>query len=137
MNGSLPVLPASLPPAIFEAAAGRPPRTGSIDGRQRPLPGSAVSRQVTGQVPIPPIAKQFSGSVNPQRAQSPLRRQFTPTSGPPPPPPQIQTSNEVPWVINQQDKAKFDAYFTEVDSGNKGFITGMTSCFFDVVIHNN
>ena len=125
MNGSLPVLPTVLPQGLFDAAARGPlnrPVTGDV--RQRPPP-PGPPRQLTGQIPaVPPIPKQFSGGVNPPRTQSPLRRHITPPPGPPPPL-APQSVADIPWVITPQDKVKFDSHFAELDTGNKGYITGI------------
>ncbi|KAK6502989.1 hypothetical protein TWF481_008025 [Arthrobotrys musiformis] len=118
MNGSLPALPTSLPQAIFDAAS-RSPRPPTGDGRQRPSPGPGP-RVAPPNIPtVPPIPRQFGAT----RAQSPLRQQYTP---PPMPPPSAAPPGpvDIPWVITAVEKQKFDNHFTEVDAGNKGFITG-------------
>ncbi|EPS41061.1 hypothetical protein H072_5044 [Dactylellina haptotyla CBS 200.50] len=118
MNGSLPALPNSLPQALFDAA-GRGPRPATSEGRQRPSPVPSTRAVPPGVPTVPPIPRQF----NPTRAQSPLRQQYTPPPMPPPtaaPPGPV----EVPWAITALEKAKFDSHFQEVDTGNKGFITG-------------
>ncbi|KAF3095507.1 hypothetical protein TWF569_011597 [Orbilia oligospora] len=118
MNGSLPVLPTSLPQALFDAAS-RSPRPPTGDGRQRPSPG-AGPRVVPPSIPtVPSIPRQFGAT----RAQSPLRQQYTP---PPMPPPSTAPPGpvDIPWAITAVEKQKFDNHFTDVDTGNKGFITG-------------
>ncbi|KAF3931763.1 hypothetical protein ABW19_dt0201307 [Dactylella cylindrospora] len=117
MNGSMPALPSSLPPALFDAAL-RGPRPSTSDGRQRPSPGPGPRPVPAGVPTVPPIPRQF----NPTRAQSPLRQQFTPP--PMPPPNAVPSPTDVPWAITAVEKAKFDNHFQEVDTGNKGFITG-------------
>lgn len=104
------MLPQMLPPALYEAAAGRP---GTRNGPERRQTGRSMP-------PVPPIPKQFSG---PQagRAQSPLSRQFTPPAQQPP----IQRDNTGGWAIKPEDKARFDQVFLTVDKANSGFITGM------------
>lgn len=113
-NGTLQALPTVLPPALYEAASGRP--------QVRP----AERRPTGGRIPppmptVPPIPKQFSGG----RAQSPLSRQFTPPgplhpnlSGGGPPP----SGGE--WAITPREKAEFDNLFNTVDRTGRGFITG-------------
>ncbi|TGZ76987.1 hypothetical protein EX30DRAFT_388717 [Ascodesmis nigricans] len=106
--GTMPILPQMLPPALYDAAAGRPSTRGGPDRR-------GTGR---GMPPVPPIPKQFSG---PQagRAQSPLSRQFTPPIQQQP----IQRDN-TGWAIKAEDKARFDQVFLTVDKANHGFITG-------------
>ncbi|KAK6361687.1 hypothetical protein TWF730_005401 [Orbilia blumenaviensis] len=118
MNGSLPALPASLPQAIFDAAS-RSPRPPTGDGRQRPPPGPGPRAGPPTIPTVPPIPRQFGAT----RAQSPLRQQYTP---PPIPPPSAAPPGpvDIPWAITAVEKQKFDNHFTEVDTGNKGFITG-------------
>ncbi|KAK6528738.1 hypothetical protein TWF694_003977 [Orbilia ellipsospora] len=118
MNGSLPALPNSLPQALFDAAL-RGPRPATSEGRQRPSPGPGPRAVPAGIPTVPPIPRQF----NPTRAQSPLRQQYTP---PPMPPPSAAPPGpvDIPWAITAVEKAKFDSHFQEVDTGNKGFITG-------------
>lgn len=113
-NGSLQALPTVLPPALYEAASGRPP---ARPQERRPTGGRAPPNMPT----VPPIPKQFSGG----RAQSPLSRQFTPPgplhpnlSGSAPPPPGGD------WAITPREKQEFDNLFNSVDRTGKGFITG-------------
>lgn len=103
-------LPSSLPPGLYEAAARRgapaPPAN-----RQSMAPG-AIPRQFTGG----------SGSGGPHRAQSPLARQGGGYG--PPPPPLSQQGTGQNWLISQQEKAKFDQFFSTVDTQGQGVITG-------------
>ncbi|ODH45760.1 hypothetical protein GX48_08160 [Paracoccidioides brasiliensis] len=106
-NGTMRILPQSLPPGFYDAAA----RHGGVRI-------STGSRSSTDIPPVPAIPKQFSGSGLPQRAQSPLSR-----------PPQFQSSIPVQstgsdWTITPQEKAHFDTVFTTVDKANLGYITG-------------
>ncbi|KKZ63203.1 hypothetical protein EMCG_02408 [[Emmonsia] crescens] len=105
-NGTMRILPQTLPPGLYEAAARR--------GGVRTSTGSRSSSDIP---PVPAIPKQFSGS-GPQRAQSPLNR-----------PPQFQSTISVQftggdWTITPQEKAHFDTVFTTVDKANLGYITG-------------
>ena len=131
-NGSLQALPNALPPALYDAASGRPLARNQSErrptGRPMPPPMSAV----------PPIPKQFSGG----RAQSPLSRQFTPTGplhpnlsgGPPQPqPPPAAAGGE--WVITPGEKLEFDALFGQVDRTGRGYITGNFALFFEVKVY--
>jgi len=93
-------LPTVLPPGLFEAASRRSP---------------APARQ-----PIPPavgaIPRQFTG---PQRTSSPLARASYGT-----PPPQVAQTTGSNWLITPQEKAKYDTFFVNVDTGKLGYITG-------------
>ncbi|GAB7366027.1 hypothetical protein MBLNU230_g7350t1 [Neophaeotheca triangularis] len=102
-------LPNSLPQGLYEAAArkGAPPPPGN---RQSMAPG-AIPRQFTGG----------SASGGPHRAQSPLARQG---GGYGPPQPLSQQGTGQNWLITQQEKAKFDQFFSTVDTQGLGVITG-------------
>ena len=130
-NGSIPALPQILPPALYDAAAGRPPARAGPDRRpqqqqqQQPPPPPPPGRPMP---PVPPIPKQFSGPQA-QRAQSPLSRNFTP--------PVPQNANAIqreltggpPWAVSPADKQRFDAVFLTVDKTGRGVITGMRAPF--------
>lgn len=100
---AMSALPNTLPAGFYEAAARRgvPPPPGS-----RQAPGAAG------------VARQFSGG--PVRTQSPLAR--PPTYGTPPPMSAQTTGPQ--WLITPQEKAKYDQFFSTVDTQNKGIVTG-------------
>ncbi|KAL2359693.1 hypothetical protein RJZ56_007452 [Blastomyces dermatitidis] len=105
-NGTMRILPQSLPPGLYDAAA----RRGGVRT-------STSSRSSSDIPPVPAIPKQFSGSGT-QRAQSPLNR-----------PPQFQStiptqSTGGDWMITPQEKVHFDTVFGTVDKANLGYITG-------------
>lgn len=110
-SGALPVLPQILPPGLYEAAAGRPPRGGP-------------DRRGPGRPSVPPIPRQFSGS-GAQRAQSPLSRQYTPPVQQAPVQQQSLTGG---WAISPQEKARFDSVFMTVEKSNPDVINGI--CWF-------
>ncbi|CAG8977178.1 hypothetical protein HYALB_00006715 [Hymenoscyphus albidus] len=96
--GALRGLPNVLPAGLYEAAARRPSRQGSI----------------------PVIPRQFSGNPA-QRAGSPLSR---PAYTAPPPQYSQNTGAGPEWLITPSDKAKFDSICITLDKTNRGFITG-------------
>ncbi|KAJ5493389.1 hypothetical protein N7539_002135 [Penicillium diatomitis] len=103
--GTLRVIPQTLPPPLYEAAARRGSGRGSFGAR--------------ANVPaVPNIPKQFSG---PQRASTPLSPNNTGRlafGGPIP----AQPTGD--WLINPQEKAHFDTIFETVDTAKLGSITG-------------
>ncbi|KAM0713546.1 hypothetical protein Q7P37_010508 [Cladosporium fusiforme] len=102
---SMTALPNTLPPGFYQAAArrGAPPPPGN-----RTAPGAAA------------IPRQFSGAGGPPRTQSPLAR--PPTFGTPPPMSAQTTGPQ--WLITPQEKAKYDQFFSTVDTQNNGIING-------------
>jgi len=103
---AMTALPNTLPAGFYQAAArrGAPPPPGS-----RTAPGAAgVPRQFSG------------GSVGPARTQSPLAR---PPAYGTPPPMSAQTTGPQ-WLITPQEKAKYDQFFSSVDTQHKGVVTG-------------
>lgn len=103
---AMTALPSVLPPGLYEAAARR---------------GAAPTSRPQSAVVPPPgaIPRQFTG----QRAQSPLAR-----ATPPPqyatPPPQVAQTTGSNWLITPQEKARFDQFFSSVDTAGSGFLTG-------------
>ncbi|KAL1306454.1 hypothetical protein AAFC00_005152 [Neodothiora populina] len=99
---TLTALPSVLPPGLYEAAArrGAPPPHGSRNSGSIP---SAIPRQLTGT----------------QRAQSPLARA---TYGTPPPPMSAQSTGG--WLITPQEKAKYDQFFSSIDTAGIGHLSG-------------
>ncbi|KAK6004192.1 hypothetical protein QM012_009042 [Aureobasidium pullulans] len=94
--------PNVLPPALFEAAARRPNPTGRSS--VPPAGPSAIPRQFTG-----PQA----------RAQSPLAR----AAFGPPPAVAAQTTGPT-WLIAPPEKAKYDQFFSSIDTANNGYLSG-------------
>ncbi|WVO23437.1 uncharacterized protein IAS62_004790 [Cryptococcus decagattii] len=127
MANSALVLPATLPPGIYETASGG-----------RPAPAAA---------PISPVVRNNTGPATPMRQQytgggvAPLQQQGTggsigATSGPIPParsfttgsafaPPSRQMSVQNPqWDVTPQAKTTSDGFFSQLDPQNKGVIDG-------------
>lgn len=102
---SMSALPNTLPLGLYEAAARR--------GARPP------SRQSTGMGAIP---RQFTGGPPsaPPRTQSPLAR---PPDFAAPLPLSAQTTG-LPWLVTPQEKAKYDQFFSTIDSQGRGVITG-------------
>ncbi|KAI4719089.1 hypothetical protein E4T48_04607 [Aureobasidium sp. EXF-10727] len=94
--------PNVLPPALFEAAARRPNPTGRSP--VAPAGPTAIPRQFTG-----PQA----------RAQSPLAR----AAFGPPPAMAPQTTGPA-WLIAPPEKAKYDQFFSSIDTANNGHLSG-------------
>ncbi|KAK5122823.1 hypothetical protein LTR85_003738 [Meristemomyces frigidus] len=105
-------LPNTLPPGLYEAAA------------RRGVPGPP-SRQGTGP---PVIPRQFTGGSAgaSARAQSPLAR----PPGYATPPPQHAQTTGTPWLITQQEKAKYDQFFATIDTAGRGIISGEQAVHF-------
>ncbi|THZ33222.1 hypothetical protein D6C91_00007 [Aureobasidium pullulans] len=94
--------PNVLPPALFEAAARRPNPTGRSS--VPPAGPSAMPRQFTG-----PQA----------RAQSPLARAAFGA-----PPPMAPQTTGPAWLIAPPEKAKYDQFFSSIDTANNGVLSG-------------
>ncbi|KAH8555774.1 hypothetical protein BGW37DRAFT_418319 [Umbelopsis sp. PMI_123] len=118
MDGSIASLPTSLPPGIYNSAAGRS------------TPASPIARQFSGDRSLSPsfghrfpssspslqkqaIARQFSGSPLQGQASLSISSAF----------PAPSTAN-VPWDVTDQEKQKFDNFFDKIDSRGTGFIQG-------------
>lgn len=104
---SMTALPNILPAAFYQAAA------------RRGAPPPPVNRAAPNAAGIP---RQFSGSAvgGPPRTQSPLAR--PPTYGTPPPMSAQTTGPQ--WLITPQEKAKYDQFFSTVDTQRRGVVTG-------------
>ncbi|KAI9158533.1 carboxypeptidase [Paramyrothecium foliicola] len=99
-TGTLRALPNVLPSGLYEAAT---MRGAAAAPRQSPTS--------TGMAAIP---RQLSGTVQP-RTSSPLGR---------PPMAMQPTATGSDWAVSPADKARFDQIYTDLDKGNKGFLTG-------------
>lgn len=117
-NPSL-VLPATLPPGVYEQASGG-----------RPPPTSPVVRQNTGtQSPVRP---QYTGQgIQPQRTGQSVSAQ--PTGTPPRPAPSafgsaaFSSSRQMSgaqWDVTPEAKATSDRFFAQLDPQGKGAIEG-------------
>jgi epidermal growth factor receptor substrate 15 len=119
MDGSISSLPSSLPPAIYNSAAGRS------------TPTSPVSRQFSGDRSLSPSFGHRFPSSSPSLQKQAITRQFTGS------PLQAQASLSIAsaftapaaanthWDVTDQEKQKFDNFFDKIDSRGTGFIQGM------------
>ncbi|KAI9287615.1 hypothetical protein BC943DRAFT_196135 [Umbelopsis sp. AD052] len=118
MDGSITSLPSSLPPAIYNSAAGRS------------TPTSPVTRQFSGDRSLSPsfghrfpssspslqkqaIARQFTGSPLQAQASLSIASAFT-----------APTAANTHWDVTDQEKQKFDNFFDKIDARGTGFIQG-------------
>ncbi|SPJ76400.1 related to EDE1 protein [Fusarium torulosum] len=102
-TGALRSLPNVLPAGLYEAASRRGP----------------VSRQASTGPGISAIPRQLSGTAQ-VRTNSPLGR----------PPMSPQQSGASDWLVTPADKARFDQIYSDLDKGNKGYITGEEAVTF-------
>lgn len=100
---TMTALPSALPPALYEAAS----RRGQPAPRQGP---AGVARLPTG----------------PQRTSSPLAR---PPNFGTPPTQSAQTTGQN-WLVSPQEKAKYDQFFDNIDTGKTGFLDGEQAVSF-------
>jgi hypothetical protein len=118
MDGSITSLPSSLPPAIYNSAAGRS------------TPASPVTRQFSGDLSLSPSFGHRFPSNSPSLQKQAITRQFTGS------PLQAQASLSIAsaltspaaantlWDVTDQEKQKFDNFFDKIDSRGTGFIQG-------------
>lgn len=105
-NGSMRALPQTLPAGLYEAASRR--------GAPRQFTGSRPTSGITTANPVP---RHLSGLGFPAATASPELR-------PPYTHPQSAASASDGWAVTPRDKESFDQIFTNVDTANRGFITG-------------
>ncbi|GAB7340665.1 hypothetical protein MBLNU457_7058t1 [Dothideomycetes sp. NU457] len=98
---TMTALPTVLPAGLFEAAS----RRGPAPPARQPVPPAV------GAIP-----RQFTG---PQRTSSPLARAPYGT-----PPPQVAQTTGSNWLVTPPEKAKYDNFFANIDTGKLGYITG-------------
>lgn len=129
MNGSLKIVPAQLPPALFEAAALAPPSARSQ--RQQSSISSVQSEQFSGARQAVPMRSQLTGPpqgvspvlqqsahMGPQRGQAPNQLQS----------PGIAQNSE--WDVKPHEKANYDTLFNDIDKSAKGYATGEEAVTF-------
>ena len=106
---TMTALPNTLPSGLYEAAARR--------GARPPSRQMSVQQGAQGAIP-----RQFTGSSAgaPPRTQSPLAR---PPGYSTPPPQSVQTTG-TPWLVTQQEKGRYDRFFSTIDTSGKGVLTG-------------
>ncbi|GAB5589486.1 hypothetical protein Unana1_04386 [Umbelopsis nana] len=118
MDSSISSLPATLPPAVYNSAAGRT------------TPTSPVTRQFSGERSLSPSFMQRFPTSSPSLQKQAISPQFTG------PPLQSQASlsiasafpapaaNNVRWDVTDQEKQKFDNFFDKIDSRGTGVVQG-------------
>ncbi len=123
MNGSIKTLPPTLPPGLFEAASG-----GSPAARQRPSRQTSTSSQRGAE----PIVPQYSGQAARQRPQltGPPGRASPVLGSQHAGPPLQQAPEKIGWDVKSHEKANFDTFFTDIDTGKKGYVTGEEAAGF-------
>ncbi|KAL9066259.1 MAG: hypothetical protein Q9157_007209 [Trypethelium eluteriae] len=70
------------------------------------------------RTPTTAIPRQFSGTNSAQRGQSPVLRPPFGAS------PQATQQPKSDWLVNQEEKSKYDSFFAKLDTERKGYITG-------------
>ncbi|PVG02985.1 hypothetical protein CPB86DRAFT_793911 [Serendipita vermifera] len=156
-NPTIPVLPPSIPPFLWEQAGGKPPSVRShATGESLPSPGfssstigtftpqytggpmSALLPQSTGdaqsrsQFSGAPIAPQITGSRLPPAVASrspnfPLTPQLTGSPFPLARPPAVAP---LPWDVTAAEKARSDGFFDTLDTAKLGYIEGSAAVPF-------
>ncbi|KAG8831584.1 hypothetical protein FRC17_002900 [Serendipita sp. 399] len=141
---TIPVLPPSIPPFLWDQAGGRPPSVHShTTGESLPSPatsgfkpftpqftgGSMAPLQLQPQQTGPPIAPQHTGSrVYPSRPSNfSITPQLTGSPFPLSRPPAVV---QIPWDITADEKAKSDGFFETLDASRSGYIEGSTAVPF-------
>jgi epidermal growth factor receptor substrate 15 len=141
MSNQLPFVPTSLPPGLYEQAAGVTAHGTGSSGMQSAslggaFPGRApVAAQYTGAgVGGTPLTQQFTGSTQ-------LSQQFTGSKPAPPLPSRhapaaspfgvpAPAPAQLPWDITAADKANADRFFDGLDTHKQGFIEGEAAVGF-------
>lgn len=127
MANSALVLPATLPPGIYETASGgRPaPAAAPISPvvRNNTGPASPMRQQYTGGGVAPLQQQGTGGSVGATSAPIPPARSFTASSAFAPPSRQMSIQNPQ-WDVTPQAKTTSDGFFSQLDPQNKGVIDG-------------
>jgi epidermal growth factor receptor substrate 15 len=155
-NPTIPVLPPSIPPFLWEQAGGKPPSIRShVTGESIPSPGfpssasgaftpqytgstiSALHPQATGdaqrsQFAGTPIAPQITGSRLPPAVASrspnfPLTPQLTGSPFPLARPPVVAP---LPWDVTASEKATSDGFFDSLDAAKVGYVEGSAAVPF-------
>ncbi|KAK9366760.1 hypothetical protein V1509DRAFT_673142 [Lipomyces kononenkoae] len=141
LNGSLPALPSSIPPALL-TAAGAATTTTTSAGLEGGRPSSRTSARPTVAPQIPPPQQQYQqpppprqrGHQYPAGPQSPgagqVQRQLTGASsasshqsfGAPTRTGSIPVNED--WLITPVQKEHYDGIFATIDRDNRGFIGG-------------
>jgi epidermal growth factor receptor substrate 15 len=144
-NPTIPVLPLSIPPFLWDQAGGRPPSVhshnsgGTSPTSQSPYTSkpftppytggsmSALQQQTTGD---PQIRSQFTGAhivsqMTGNRAVPAMPSNFAMTpqlTGTPFP--LARQGAQLPWDVTAKDKANWDGFFDTLDTARLGFVEG-------------
>lgn len=121
MDSSISSLPATLPPAVYNSAAGRTTPTSPVTRQfsgERSLSPSFMQRFPTSS---PSLQKQ---AISPQFTGSPLQSQPSLSIASAFPAP---AANNVRWDVTDQEKQKFDNFFDKIDSRGTGVVQGIES----------
>lgn len=121
------VLPATLPPGVYETASGGrpapPPAPISPVVRNNTGPATPLRQQYTGGGVAPLQQQGTGGSIGATSAPVPPARSFTANSAYAPPSRQMSVQNSQ-WDVTPQAKATSDGFFSQLDPQNKGVIDG-------------
>lgn len=130
MNGSLKVIPAQLPPALFEAASLGAPSARAQ--RQQASISSIQSDQfpASRQTVTVPMRSQVTG---PLQKSSPVLQQGVGQQRAPAQSMQPQMSGlaqSIEWDVKPHEKANYDTLFNDIDKSGKGYATGEEAVTF-------
>lgn len=124
MSGHLSNLPASLPSSLLESAVTPVPTPAGG-------PTLPISRQVTGQQPLPPGPLPTSDLLRQSTISSSIRPQYTgrSASGTPSNLPAgiagtVGSPTALAWDISSVELAQSNVYFDSLDTNRLGYITG-------------
>ncbi|KIY35430.1 UBA/TS-N domain-containing protein [Cryptococcus gattii E566] len=127
MANSALVLPATLPPGIYETASGSRPAPAAAPispvVRNNTGPASPMRQQYTGGGAAPLQQQGTGGSIGATSAPIPPARSFTTSSAFAPPSRQMSIQNPQ-WDVTPQAKTTSDGFFSQLDPQNKGVIDG-------------
>ncbi|KIM32332.1 hypothetical protein M408DRAFT_6586 [Serendipita vermifera MAFF 305830] len=157
-NPTIPVLPASIPPFLWDQAGGRPPSVHShTSGDSLPSPGyqssfaakpftpqytggsmSALQQQATGdlnsrsQFMGGPLTPQMTGGrVPPAIPSRSSNFAITPQlTGTPFPLARQPAVPSVPWDVTAEEKVKSDGFFDTLDTARLGYVEGAAAVPF-------
>jgi epidermal growth factor receptor substrate 15 len=122
MSGQLSFVPTSLPPGLYEQAAGKPLE-------------SVIAHSTGGSTGISPMVGSFNRPIQPQYTGQPLQPQSTGQRFAPPALPsrpaastnafmQPQFTGQPQWDVTAAEKANSDQHFDTLDTSRRGFVEG-------------
>lgn len=135
MNGSITTIPATLPPGLYESAAGvassatpaspgSPLRSQATGGSAFGAGAGGIPRQFTGQQQ--PLSPSSTGARSASGFASPLGPQRTGLAQPPSFLASPFGAAGPAWAINSEEKAAADKFFDALDTTQKGLLEGST-----------